>query len=200
MNRQTSKNPLVTMVATATLSAISLVVYLLLEFPMLPSAAYLKMDFSDVPAAFGAVVFGPACGVMVELIKNLLEMLIRGMGTQMGFGNLQNFLIGCGYILPYALLYRLMDRKGTPLSWKLVLPCAAGIVSILVVGFFSNWVIAPLFFEFFLNTPLGPAEAVAAAWVSVPFNALKGLILTAILIPLMAMALKPVRRMLGQAR
>lgn len=108
------------------LAAISLVLYLLLEFPMLPAAPYLKMDFSDVPAAFGAVMFGPVCGLSVELIKNILEMLIRGMGTQMGFGNLQNFLIGCAYVLPYALLYRRMEGREIPAVWKMTLPCAAG--------------------------------------------------------------------------
>lgn len=200
MKRQQAHSPLVTMVATAMLTAVSLVLYLLLEFPMLPAAPYLKMDFSDVPAAFGAVVFGPACGITVELIKNILEMLIRGMGTQMGFGNLQNFLIGSAYILPYALLYRYLERKNAPAAWKMALPCAVGMGAMLTVGFFSNWVVAPLFFLFFLNNPLGSGEALAAAWISVPFNALKGVILTAILIPLTTFSIRPVRRVLGELR
>lgn len=36
------------------------------------------MDFSDIPAVFGGVLFGPAYGVLIELIKNLLEMLLKG--------------------------------------------------------------------------------------------------------------------------
>lgn len=200
MKRQQTRNPLVTMVATAHAGG---------DFPCaVPAAgishaaggAYLKMDFSDVPAAFGAVMFGPVCGLSVELIKNILEMLIRGMGTQMGFGNLQNFLIRCAYVLPYALLYRRMEGREIPAVWKMTLPCAAGIGSMLVVGFFSNWVVAPLFFLFFLNNPLGPGEALAAAWVSVPFNALKGAILTAILMPLTALTIRPVRRVLDGTR
>ena len=90
-----TREPLVMMVATAMLSALALVLFLLFEFPLLSAAPYLKMDFSDIPAIFGAVVFGPVCGVMVELIKNLLEMMVRGLGSQMGFGNIQNFLLGC---------------------------------------------------------------------------------------------------------
>ena len=68
-----TREPLVMMVATAMLSALAVVLFLLFEFPLLSAAPYLKMDFSDIPAIFGAVVFGPVCGVMVELIKNLLE-------------------------------------------------------------------------------------------------------------------------------
>lgn len=30
--------------------------------------------------------YRPGVGVVVELIKNLLELLVRGIGSQMGFG------------------------------------------------------------------------------------------------------------------
>jgi len=49
------------LVSVAILSAVALVLYLL-EFPLLPAATYLKMDFSDIPAVFGGVLFGPAYG------------------------------------------------------------------------------------------------------------------------------------------
>ena len=80
-----TRHSLTRLVSVAMLSAVALVLYLL-EFPLLPAATYLKMDFSDIPAVFGGVLFGPAYGVLIELIKNLLEMLLKGFGTQMGFG------------------------------------------------------------------------------------------------------------------
>lgn len=115
-----TREPLVMMVATAMLSALALVLFLLFEFPLLSAAPYLKMDFSDIPAIFGAVVFGPVCGVMVELIKNLLEMMVRGLGSQMGFGNIQNFLLGCAYLLPLPLFSRI--KKENPLHILAVNP------------------------------------------------------------------------------
>ena len=191
--------PMTTTVAAAMLSALAYLL-MLLEFPLLPAVPYLKMDFGDIPAIFGAVVFGPVCGVTVELVKNLLEMLTRGIGQQLGFGNLQNFLIGCAYLIPFSLLYRWMERREfrLPAPVRALIPAAAGVALMLVVGFLSNWVMAPLFFRFFLNNPLGAGEALSAAWVSVPFNALKGGIVTVLMVPLLALSLGPVRRALDK--
>ena len=59
MNKKT-KNPLLVICITAMLSAIAFVL-MLWEFPVapIPAAAHLKMDLSDIPALFGAIVFGP---------------------------------------------------------------------------------------------------------------------------------------------
>ena len=46
------RSPLMMLVATAMLSAVALVLFLL-EFPLLPMVPFMKMDFSDIPAVFG---------------------------------------------------------------------------------------------------------------------------------------------------
>ena len=191
------RSPLMMLVATAMLSAVALVLFLL-EFPLLPMVPFMKMDFSDIPAVFGGVLFGPLCGVLVELFKNLLEMLIKGMVSQMGFGNLQNFLVGCAYVLPFSVLYRMMERRSWNRVRGLILAAAAGIAAILTVGFFSNLAVAPLYFRVFLNNPLGEGEALAVAVSSLLFNSLKSLILSVILPPLLTLSLPPVRRALGR--
>ena len=70
MNKKT-KNPLLVICITAMLSAIAFVL-MLWEFPVapIPAAAHLKMDLSDIPALFGAIVFGPGAGIIIEFIKN----------------------------------------------------------------------------------------------------------------------------------
>ncbi len=190
---QTGRRPLLVAVATALLAAIAYVL-MLLEFPLLPSAPHLKMDFGDLPAVLGGVLFGPACGVAVELVKNLLEMLTKGLGTQMGFGNLQNFLIGCAFVLPYTLLYRGMERKNRPVAVRFLVPAVAGIAVMLVVGFLSNLVVAPLYLRLFLGQALTQELVMGYAVVSLPFNALKGVILGVVLVPLLTAAIKPIRR------
>ena len=77
----------------AMLSAVSFVLFLL-EFPVIPSLGHLKLDFSDVPALIAGVLYGPFASVVVEVIKNFIELLVKGVGTQMGFGNLMNFIVG----------------------------------------------------------------------------------------------------------
>ena len=104
-------NPLIILAICSMLSAMSFVL-MLLEFPVTPPAmGHLKMDFSDIPALFVGVIFGPVYSVIVELVKNLLELVFKGMGTQMGFGNLMNFIVGCAYIVPFSLVLRRKKEK-----------------------------------------------------------------------------------------
>ena len=79
-------------VVTAMLCAVSFVLYLL-EFPLFPGATHLKLDLSDIPALVGAMLYGPGWGVLVELVKNVIELCVKGIGSQMGFGNLMNFIV-----------------------------------------------------------------------------------------------------------
>ncbi|MCI9413788.1 MAG: ECF transporter S component [Clostridiales bacterium] len=190
-----SRNPLVVTIATAMLGAIAFVL-MMLEFPLPLFVPYLKMDFGDVPAVLGAVLFGPWCGIAVELIKNLLEMLVRGLGTQLGFGNLQNFLIGCSYMLPLALIFRRSEKRHQSQRAALAVGSALGLATMLAVGFFSNLVVAPLFFAVFLGQPLGPGEAMGYALITFPFNAIKAVLITAVVVPLLLLGLRPIRRMM----
>ena len=61
-----------TLTVTALLSAVAFVLAFL-EFPVPLSPSFARMDISDLPALIGAFAFGPVCGVLIELIKNLLQ-------------------------------------------------------------------------------------------------------------------------------
>ena len=87
------------------LSAVS-VVLMLIEFP-LPFLApgFYKLDLSEVPVLIGCFSMGPVAGVMIELIKVLLNLVINGTETAC-VGELANFVVGCAFILPAGLIYR----------------------------------------------------------------------------------------------
>ena len=78
-----------TITMTALLAAISYVLAFL-EFPVPLSPSFARMDLSDLPALIGTFAFGPVTGVMIELIKNILQLLSTSTG---GIGELANFLI-----------------------------------------------------------------------------------------------------------
>ena len=164
------------LVLIAMLAAAATVLYFL-EFPVLPAQPHLKLDFGDLPAFIAAVVLGPAAGVLVELIKNVIEMMIRGFGSQMGYGNLMNFLVGCAYIVPYALIYRKWNARFGE-GKTILMSAAAGFVCILVVGFAGNLLVAPLYFKFFLGVELSNAALWGAVWGAAAINAAKGILLS----------------------
>ncbi len=55
-------------VSVAVLGTLAFIL-MMLQFPLLPSAPFLKLDFSDIPALIGGLLFGPLAVILVELIK-----------------------------------------------------------------------------------------------------------------------------------
>lgn len=176
MDRKSSKNSIVKLSVVAMLSAVSFALFLL-EFPVIPSLSHLKLDFSDIPALIAGVIYGPFSAVAVEFIKNIIEMLVKGVGTQMGFGNLMNFIVGCAYVVPFTICYRRL-RKSNKKIKGILTGSFLGILSILFFGFISNYFIAPLFFKYFLNIELTTSGLWAAVWGATAINAIKGIVLS----------------------
>lgn len=97
---------------TAMLSAVAfLLMFIEFSLPMLiPS--FVKMDISDLPALLGAFALGPVYGVVIEVVKNLLHILIKGT-TSMGIGELFNVSMGAVFALVAGVIYQKKhDRKG----------------------------------------------------------------------------------------
>ena len=80
----------------------------------------------------------------------------------------------------FALYRRIKKSEGVK---RLVLSCIAGTVTILVVGFFANYLIAPLFFKHFLGIALDEAGIWAAVWGATAINAIKGVMLSVLSVP-----------------
>ncbi len=88
---------------TAVLSAAAFVL-MFVEFPVPVMPAFIKFDISDLPALFGAFALGPFYGIVIELIKNLLHIVIKGT-TSAFVGELSNFLLGASFVLVAGLIY-----------------------------------------------------------------------------------------------
>ena len=84
-----SKISVRTITMTALLSAIAYILAFV-EFPVPLSPSFARMDFSDFPALIGVFAFGPLTGVLIELVKNALQLFSTSTG---GIGELANFLI-----------------------------------------------------------------------------------------------------------
>lgn len=92
------------LVITAMLTAISvLLMYIDFPLPFLAPPFY-KVDFSEVPIMIGAFMLGPCAGVLMELLKNLLLIVLKGTSTAF-VGELANFMIGCFFVVPASVIY-----------------------------------------------------------------------------------------------
>ena len=90
-----------TITMTALLSAIAYILAFA-EFPVPLSPAFARMDFSDFPALIGAFAFGPVAGLLIELVKNALQLFSTSTG---GVGELANFLMGASFVFTAGLIY-----------------------------------------------------------------------------------------------
>ena len=109
MNHQNQKN-LNKFIKISLLSAIAvMLMYFDFPIPFLPFP-WLKIDLSDIPALMGGFAFGPIAGVLIELLKNLLILIVKGTGTYF-VGEMANFIIGASLVFPAAWIYHKNKSK-----------------------------------------------------------------------------------------
>lgn len=171
-----------TLTMTALLSALAYILAFL-EFPVPLSPSFARMDFSDFPALIGAFAFGPTSGILIELIKNALQLFTT---STCGVGELANFLIGASFVLTAGLIYRCHKTK--TMAW------IAGIAGSLVMGVVAAaanyFILLPLFEQFmpldqliasfgelipFIHTKID-----VVLYNAFPFNLLKGLAISVV--------------------
>ena len=152
------------------LSAIA-VVLMYIDFPVIPIFPWLKIDLSDVPALIGAFAFGPLSGVIIELMKNLLILIVKGTGTAF-VGELANFLVGVALVWPAAMIYKKNKTKKTAILGMIV-----GILAIEIVGILANvYLLLPAYGMAMSKTELMQYVTVGL----IPFNGIKAILVCGI--------------------
>lgn len=138
---------------TAMLSAVAyILMFLDFSVPFMP--AFIKMDLSELPALIGTFAMGPACGVIVCLIKNVLHLFITTTG---GVGELSNFLLGAAFVLPAGLIYKYRKNRKTALIGSLTGAIFMGLFSVV-----SNYfLVYPVYYNFM------PQDVILAAYQAI---------------------------------
>ena len=108
-------------------SAIAMILHLF-DFPLFFAPPFYKLDFSELPILIGTFAFGPVSGVMMEFLKILLKLCIKGTSTAF-VGDLANFVVGCSFIIPASAIYAFVKtKKGAIVS------CIVGTLTMTVFG------------------------------------------------------------------
>lgn len=120
------------LVIMAMLSAIA-VVLMYFDFPLgFIAPAFYKMDFSEVPVLIGSFLLGPCAGVIIEAVKVLLHMCLKGTTTAF-VGDFANFILGCAYVVPASVIYHVHKTKKTAMIALVV-----GSLTLIVSGTLLN--------------------------------------------------------------
>jgi len=116
----------------AMLSAISAVL-MLFEFPIpFIAPGFYKIDLSEVPVIVGAFAMGPVAGVVIEFIKILLHLFIKGTSSAF-VGEFGNFVVGAGFIIPASIMYYAKKTKKRAIAGLIT-----GVITTTTVGCLVN--------------------------------------------------------------
>ena len=144
------------MAVTGMFSAIALILFLF-EFPLPFAPSFYELDFSELPALVGAFAFGPVTGVVIEIVKILLKLLIKGTSTAF-VGDLANFVIGCSFVLPASAIYHFHKNKKNAIAG-----CIIGTIILTLFGTaFNAFYLLPAFSRLY-GMPLDSILAMGSA-------------------------------------
>ena len=150
------------LVKLALLSALSILLMMVIRFPIIPSAPFLEYEPGDVPALIGAFLYGPGAGLLITTVVSLIQATTVSAGSGW-IGAIMHMVATGTMVLVAGLIYKRMHSfKGA------VIGLLAGSVGMTLVMIPLNL--------FFTTRFLGvPVEAVKAMIVPViiPFNLIK---------------------------
>lgn len=163
---------------TGMLAAVGVVLmFLSFNVPLMPS--FIKLDLSELPALIAAYSIGPVSGVIVCLIKNLVNVMFTTTG---GVGELSNFLLGVMFVLPAGLIYKRKKTRTRALVGSLIGAALMAILSVVT----NYFVIYPIYTAFMpMEAIIGMYQAInpavhtlldALLMFNMPFTFIKGLL------------------------
>ncbi len=141
---------------------------------------FMKLDLSDVPGMIAGFAMGPVYGVMVQLVKNVLNLSKTSTG---GVGELSNFIVGSSFVLVASLIYK---RDKTMKS--AIIGIFFGVLTMAALAMASNYfIVFPLYSRIMIpmETIINMGKAVNPNIDSLgkmmilsilPFNLIKGAI------------------------
>lgn len=129
-----------------------------IQIPIFPPAPYLQYDPSGIVTLTVALMYGPAAGIMVQLVSWIPKLIMSPLGS------LLTFVAMIGAVLVVGCIYKKFHNlKGA------IVAIVVGSVVFTALAIAMNFVITPIY------TPGVTVEAVASMVVPIllPFNIIK---------------------------
>lgn len=128
-SEKTKINKLVLMAMLSAVAAILMYV----EFPLtFVAPSFYELDLSEVPVMIGSFMLGPCAGVIMEALKVLLKLVLKGTSTAF-VGDFANFILGCAFVIPASVVYHTKKTKK-----RAIIGLVTGGIVLIVSGVFHN--------------------------------------------------------------
>ena len=168
------------MVKVGILAAMSFIL-MFVQFPIPVAPPFMKVDLADVPALIGGFSMGPIYGVLIQLIKNILNL---SKTSTYGVGEISNFVVGGLFVFVSSSIYK---KNKTKKNATIAMICGVLVMS-LAATLSNAFVIFPLYGKA-MGVDMNAFVAIAhktnslvksyftmMIFAIVPFNLIKGFI------------------------
>ena len=132
------------MVVISMMSAIAIVIYYL-DFPVPLMPNFIKLDLSNVISLIAGFALGPVEGVIVCLIKNVVHLVIKGMGTTLGIGDIFDFVTSSIFVLTSSLIYLKNKTKKGAIIGRIIGTLVFTVASLPI----NYFIVYPIYFKAF---------------------------------------------------
>lgn len=160
------------LVGIALLGAIAYIL-MLLEFPILTVAPWMKIDFSDIPILIGLFLFGVGGAFVITIIKLLLHSAMMGFAIYDLIGSFASFLGTAVLILAFALVLRYY--RGNP-KWRMPVAIVVATIGLVVIESLANLTFVLPFYLQVMGMKLSMSLNTVVLVAVIPFNLIKGLL------------------------
>ncbi|WP_099087980.1 ECF transporter S component [Weissella cibaria] len=162
----------------ALLAAISFVLMVFPQFPLIPGATFLKIDFSFVPVLIGALMLDLKSGYAILILRSLLKMLLNNSGVNDYIGLPMN-IVAMGVLLTVIML--MVGHRELTVK-RFIAGSILGTVGLTLAMVILNFVYAVPLYAMFANFDIKATIGLGTylLWMVIPFNLIEGIILTAV--------------------
>ena len=162
----------------ALLAAISFVLMVFPQFPLIPGATFLKIDFSFVPVLIGALMLDLKSGYAILILRSLLKVLLNNSGVNDYIGLPMN-IVAMGVLLTVIML--MVGHRELTVK-RFIAGSILGTVGLTLAMVILNYVYAVPLYAMFANFDIKATIGLGTylLWMVIPLNLIEGIILTAV--------------------
>ncbi|SJX70193.1 Substrate-specific component RibU of riboflavin ECF transporter [Weissella confusa] len=162
----------------ALLAAISFVLMIFPQFPLIPGASFLKIDFSFVPVLLGALMLDLKSGYAILLLRSLLKLLLNNEGVNDYIGLPMNIIAMAVLLTVIMVIVKRQDISPK----RYVVGAVLGTLGLTLAMVILNYAYAVPLYAMFANFDIAKTIGLGTylLWMVIPFNLIEGAILTAV--------------------
>ncbi len=145
------------------LTALSVVLVMLIHFPIIPAASFLEYDPADIPIYTVTLMYGPAYGLVITILVSLIQGLT--VSAQSGVYGIIMHIISTG---AFVLMLSIVHHNIKKLKYGFIISLICGIFAAVIIMIPANLIITP----YFMGTPVEVVKSLLIPAI-IPFNIVK---------------------------